>query len=125
MATNTINGAKPIGQAPSGVLDGDQAIITWVLTSADPNGDPVTYYDYADRTVQVKGTFGGATVELQGSLDNGVTWSPLTDPQGNAISKSAAALEAVSEAVPLVRPALTNVGVGASITVMLYVRKQS
>ena len=121
MATPTIAGAVPVNSATA--LDGDYALVTWTLTTADPTGVAVGYPDYADRTVEVHGTFGGATVEVQGSLDGGTTWVVLTDPQGNAISKVAAFLESVSEAVPKIRVVLTVVGVGASLTATLYVRK--
>ena len=117
MATPAITGAVPLANS------GDAALITWTLTTADHTGDAVAYEDYADRTFQVLGTFGGATVELQGSLDGGTTWVVLTDPQGNALTKTAAALEAVSEAVPRIRAKLTVVGVGASVTAILYARK--
>lgn len=125
MATvnETITGVKPVTSADDG--SGDSASITWVLTTADFVGRAVKYNDFADRTVQFFGTFGAATVVLEGSLDGGTTWATLTDPQGNAISKTAAALEAVQEAVPLVRPQLSVVGTGATVTVVLFVRKAS
>lgn len=118
MAAVTQAGSKPVsGQ-------GDYALFTWTLTTADHTGDAVTgMEDYADMTVQVLGTFGGATVALEGSLDGGATYAPLTDPQGNAISKTAAALEGVSEAVPRFRARLSAVGAGATITVIVYARK--
>jgi len=118
MAAATIQGAKPLSSDP------DYAIVHWTLTTADPTGTPVpNYQDYADRTVQGFGTFGAATVELQGSLDGGTTWVVLTDPQGNALTKTAAFLEGVLEAVPLIRAVLTVVGAGATIEVYLFVRK--
>lgn len=118
MAAATQTGARPVtGQ-------GDYALITWVLTTADHTGDAVVgLEDYADMTVQVLGTFGGATVTLEGSLDGGTTYAPLTDPQGNAIAKTSAALEGVSEAVPRFRARLSVVGVGATITCIVYARK--
>lgn len=112
----TIVGAKPV------TGDGDYAIATWVLTTADHTGVAISYHDYADRTVQVFGTFGGATITWEGSLNN-TNFEALTDPQGNAIAKSTAALEAVSEAVPYIRPRLSTVGVGADITAILYAKK--
>lgn len=113
--TPTITGAKPITNSA------DSALVTWVLTNANNVGVAVTYEDYADRTVQMLGTFGGATVVLEGSLDGGTTWATLTDPQGNAISTSAALLEAVSEAVPLIRPSLSG-GAASTVTIILFVR---
>lgn len=118
MASKTSVGAKPVSGA------GDSVVHTWTLTSADPTGDAVSgYEDYADVTVQFTGTFGTATVGLEGSLDGGSNYSSLTDPQGNAISKTAAGIEAVAEAVPVLRPRLTTPGAGASIVVTVYMRK--
>lgn len=114
--TPTITGARPLANSA------DSALVTWTpLTNANNVGVEVAYEDYADRTVQMFGTFGGATVVLQGSCDGGTTWATLTDPQGNAISTSAALLEAVQEAVPLIRPSLSG-GAGTSVTVILFVR---
>lgn len=122
MATATVAGVIPVNSGSVG--DGDYAIVTWPLTTADPTGTNIAYPDYADRTVQfIAAAWGGATAVLEGSLDGGTTWFPLTDPQGNAISKTADAGEAVSEAVPLTRARLSAVGVGATVTVKLFVRK--
>lgn len=116
MAAVAIVGAKPITGA------GDAAVLTWTLTTADHTGDAIAYEDYADRTVQFTGTFGGATVVWEGSLDN-TNFFTLTDPQTSPISKTAAALEAVTEAVNFARPRLSVVGAGATIVAICYARK--
>jgi len=125
MAGVTLTGAKP---TPSAGAPGDAVVATWNLTTADPNGDPVVgYEDYPDRTFQCYGAaFGGATVQLQGRLDTTAQYDPINDPQGNPISKTAAAgsLEAALEAVPITRAALSVVGAGATITAVLYMRKK-
>jgi hypothetical protein len=57
--------------------------------------------------VQFAGTLSvGGTIVLEGSND-GVTYYTLTDPQGNAISKTALGIEAVQEVVRFVRPRVT------------------
>lgn len=96
---------------------------TWVLTTADSTGAPVhaNFVEYADRTVYFLGTWGGATAAWQGG--DGATWLPLTDPQGNAISKTADGIETVTEMPESSRPALTAVGAGATITVTLIARR--
>jgi len=75
----------------------------------------------ADRSVQITGTFGDNTVVLQGSND-GTNYVTLSDPQGNAISKTTASIEAVLEYTRMVRPAFTATGTGTSIVVTLMVR---
>lgn len=96
---------------------------TWPLTTANADGAPVPakYAEYSDRTVYFVGTWGGATAAWQGG--DGTTWLPLTDPQGNAISKTADGIEAVTETPELSRPVLTAVGAGATITVTLIARQ--
>ena len=100
----------------------------WVITSTDTAGAGVKIPGAADRTVQFLGTWGGATIQLEGSLKEtpdettGTDWFPLTDPQGNAISKSADGGEAVIENVLWVRPRATTAGSGASVTVYLLSR---
>jgi hypothetical protein len=88
--------------------NGDGSVLKFsfdALTTTNDNGAAIPFAEWADRSVQVTGTFGsGGTLKLQGSNDGGTTWVDLTDPQGNAISFTAAGLEAVTEVVELARP---------------------
>lgn len=107
MATRQPSVAWPQGNVISanwsGLLQGD-------------DGGYVQWLQYADRSVQVYGTFGGATVEIEGSND-ATNWVGLTDPQGNALSISAAKIEQIMEACLYIRPRIsggngtTNLGV--------------
>lgn len=76
---------------------------TWVLTGTD-DGQPETAPQYPVKSVQVKGTFAGGTVIMEGSNDGGTTYFTLTDPQGNPLSFTAAGGEAIQENVEKVRP---------------------
>ena len=68
-------------------------------------GIPEAFMDYADRSVQVLGTFGaGGNLRVEGSNDGGTTYGALTDPQGNALNFTAAKVEAVTEITLLTRP---------------------
>lgn len=104
-------------------INGDRSVMlfTWTLTTADHTGDPISWTDWTDRSVQMAGTWGGATAVLEGA--NVATYLSITDPQGNAISKTADALEACTEITRFVRPRLSAVGAGASIVVNLLCRK--
>lgn len=101
----------------------DMKKIVWVLTSTNADGAPLgaNFVDYSERTVYFLGTWGGATAVLQGG--DGSTYLPLTDPQGNAISKTADGIEAVSEVPEFVRPNLTTPGTGATVTVTMIARR--
>lgn len=91
----------------------------WVLTTNE-TGQVIYLPGYADKSVQIDGNFtGGGAAAIEGSID-GVTFFPLTDPQGNAISKTANAIEAISEAVKYYRPKIT--GTVVSINIHLFAK---
>jgi hypothetical protein len=57
--------------------------------------------------VQIGGTFGaGGSVTLQGSND-GTNWVAVTDPQGTAVTKTAAAMEVIEECPRYICPNVT------------------
>ena len=105
------------------VVEGDSRtfIATWNLSNGD-TGAPIRYAGAVERTVQIIGTFGGATVSLEGTLELvPTTWLPVTDVQGSVISKTSAALETITELVRHIRPVVTG-GSGSAITVLLMMR---
>jgi len=108
-----------------GDLSGDGSIIsfTWALTTADPTGAYIDQTAWADRTFTASGTWGGATCTIEGSND-GTNWMPLSDAAG-AADATAAANKAITvvELTRYIRPNLTTVGVGATVTVTLVARK--
>lgn len=95
----------------------------WQLTSTNVDGAPIgpNLAEFADRTVYLTGTWGAATAVIQGG--DGTIWLSLTDPQGNAISKTADAIEVVTEAPEFMRPSLSTAGSGAEITVTMIMRR--
>ena len=75
------------------------------------------------RSVQFVGTFDTATIVLEGSND-GTNYVTLTDPQGNSISKTAAALEQIEEVTRYVRPRITAAGAATDLDIhMIFVRR--
>lgn len=105
-------------------LQGAQSVasVTWALGSAD-TGTPVQMTDYSDRSVQVEGTFGGATVTIQGSND-GVNWETLRDPLGNGLGFTAGGLKQVLEMTVFIRPQ-SNGGTASAINVTMACRAAS
>lgn len=81
---------------------------TWEGLGAGDDGKPVLSAMYADRSVQVTGTFAGGTVTVEGSNDGGTTWAGLNDPKGNAISLTAAGLVGLLEYTEMIRPKVTG-----------------
>ncbi len=96
-------------------------VATWGPLANGDTGKPVFLGRYADKCAHILGTFGsGGSVTLQGSNSpladpehpsyNPATssiWVALVDPQGNAITKTAAAIEQLLESPVWVRPICT------------------
>lgn len=97
-------------------------VVVWTGLLNTDTGAPFERTDYSDRSVQVTGTFGtGGTLVIQGS-NNGTNWSTLTDPQGNALSFTAAGLEQVQELVRFLRPNVTGGDGTTSLVVTMLAR---
>lgn len=79
-------------------------LVSWPAMQNGDDGLPVDFSQYADRSVQVAGTFGvGGTVRIEGTI-NGTDYAPLTDPQGNDLDMMSAKIESISELVRFIRP---------------------
>lgn len=115
MATITPTTSKP----PTGSTGAAGTVIqtTWTPVAGGDICTAVQLPGFADRTVHVKGTFGGATVVLQGSNDN-LTFVTLTDPLNNPVSLTAEGLITILQNPLWIRPAVTG-GAGAAVTVIL------
>lgn len=111
--------------APTITRLGDNVVILdYLLTNADSDGAPFKakhFGDYSDRNVAVYGTFGGATITVQGSGDS-ASWTGLTDAGSVAISLGAAGTETINETTPFTRPLLTG-GAGSSVHVVFTIRR--
>lgn len=88
---------------------------TWTLTGTN-DGLPEVAPQYPNKTVHLTGTFGGGTVVIEGSND-GVTYTTLTDLQGNALTITAPAIEKIEECPQYVRPR-ASVGVTSVVIAM-------
>lgn len=103
------------------IVSGGKALVyTWTLTEAD-TATPIEVVDFADRSIQMVGTFGGGNVRVEGSNDDGATYAALTDPQGNDLNFGADKIEMVTELTQLLRPRVTA-GTGVSVQVSLLAR---
>lgn len=86
---------------------GNVNLVAWTALANGDTGEPYESLDYGDLSVTFEGTFGaGGTIKLRGSND-GSNYYDLTDPQGNAISKTAAGIEQVVETPRYIRPEVT------------------
>lgn len=111
----------PVIQQVVTFLD-DAHVLVWTpITTTNDYGTKIEMPGSADRSIQFTGTFGAAaTIVLQGSNfespveTTDADWFTLTDPQGNAISKTAAGGEAVTELTRWIRPKLASGGDGST-----------
>ena len=98
-------------------------LAVWATLLNGDDGAPFEFVDWADRTIQVFGTFGaGGTVVLEGSND-GVNYSTLTDSNGVAMSYTAAAVKQINEAPRYVRPRVTAGDGTTALTFSLTARR--
>lgn len=101
-------------------LDGRH--VSWAALAAGDDGAAVELPEYPDRSVQVRGTFGGTTITIQGSNEEtAATWSTLTSPGGAPISITAAGLVQVVEITRWVR-CLSTGGAASAVVVEMVAR---
>jgi hypothetical protein len=81
----------------------DVAVTTWDGLLLGDDGEPVRLAVYSDRSIQVIGTFGGASVTIGGSND-GVNYHALNDPQGNSLTLTSGALRQIVELPVFIKP---------------------
>lgn len=101
--------------------DGSVRIATWSAGATGDSGTAVELPEWSDNCVQVTGTFGGATVTVEGSND-GSTWATLNNAQGTAISLTAAGLKQIVERPRYIRPTVTG-GAASAMVVTLVMRR--
>jgi hypothetical protein len=94
----------------------------WENMLQNDDGARFSVAQYTDKSVQVVGTFGGATLAFEGSND-GVNWSTLSDPQGNPLTFTAAKIEMVAEATLFVRPRITGGDGTTSLSVYVLMKE--
>lgn len=95
-------------------------LLTWEALGNADDGAAVALAFAADITAQVIGTFGSATVKLQGSND-GTNWFDLTKKGGtSAASVTAAGGFSVNENPAYLRP-VTSGGTGTDVDVIVAI----
>lgn len=79
-------------------------LATWPILQNGDVGTPFQFTDWADRCIQISGTFGaGGTLVFEGSND-GVNWATVSDTSGVALSLTSAGIKQMNEAPLYVRP---------------------
>lgn len=97
-------------------------VATWTPLATGDVGAALPFSQYTDKSVQVFGTFDGATLRVEGSND-GENWATLTDPQGNDLLITSAKIEMVTEATAHIRPFVVGGGASTSLTVCMLCKE--
>lgn len=101
---------------------GKVQLVHWADLTVGDTGAPAEWVAYSDRCFQVTGTFGaGGACTIEGSND-GVNWSPLSDPQGNALTFTVQKIEQALELPRYVRPNVTGGDGTTNLTVTLCMK---
>ena len=101
----------------------NQAINGWIIetwatvTESDTFEEVITTSPHRDVIARLSGTFGGATVVLQGSID-GTNWQTVKDIGGDDISFTAAGFAEVRSIWPYMRFSASS-GASQSVTAEL------
>lgn len=104
-------------------VPGGGYVVEWPAMANGDVGQAFEGAAAADRSVHIYGTFGtGGTAVLKGKNASGATYTALTDPQGNAISKTAEAVETVTEITRYVRPEITAGDGSTALSVAMLIR---
>ena len=100
-------------------LDGSVKKIVWsTLIQGSEDGSKFSFVEWSGLTVQVSGTWDGATCTMQGSND-AATWFTLTDSNGVALSGIADYGSDIEESYLYVRPLVSSAGGSTDLDVTL------
>jgi hypothetical protein len=119
--------AVDVPRTPTGsVIAPGVQLFTWAGLDGDDTGVPVNVAKCKQLTAHVySGTYGSSTVTVEGSNDPAVAtsteWVGLADINGNAVSKTADAIEQIAETPYWFRPKTAS-GTSANIAVGLVCR---
>jgi hypothetical protein len=114
MAVRSFTGG-PLPEDPNDTPNAGSAwSFTWTGLLNGDVGAPLLSAHLPDKCIQFGGTFGaGGTIKFRGcnlatpNADIATDWFDLTDPQGNAISKTASGAEQAEENPRWVAPIVT------------------
>ena len=101
---------------------GERYTVTWSGLLNGDDGSAEELWDFADRSMQVTGTFGsGGQATLLGSND-GTNFATLTDPQGNNIVVTSAGIKLPAPITRYVKPLVAGDGT-TNLVVTLFCRR--
>lgn len=100
----------------------DVAVTTWAGLAANDDGEPIRLVTFSDRSIQVSGTFGGASITIGGSND-GETYHALHDTAGDPITLTSAALKGIVELPVFLKPRVFGGDGTTNLKIVLVARR--
>ena len=111
---------QPIFSRPEG--DDSVVLVTWSGLLNGDDGAPLQLIKYADRSVQVTGTFGtGGTLAVEGS-NNGTDYVTLNNTAGSPLTITTGSIRQILENTTLLRPRVTAGDGTTTLTVTALIR---
>jgi len=105
-----------MGAATRTEQPGNTYLNEWELTNGDATGSPIKIPGGSDKTVDIDGSIGTATVFIEGSNEPGdapSSWKVLHDFAGNALTFTAAGIAAIAENPLHIRARMTGTAGGS------------
>jgi len=103
---------------------GNGFLLTWAnLVTGDPTGDSFAFDGQTDCIVKIQGTFGTATVLIEGSFD-GSDFDTVIDPNLAVISTTSLGFYYILTPADFLRPRLTGADGSTNITVFIRAYKR-
>ena len=101
--------------------DGSSILVQWTPVTENNTCNPVSFPQHSDKSIQVLGTFGSASVAVQGSNDlpgTPTNFAALNDPSSTVIAITSAGVKAVLENTVHVKPVPSG-GSSQSLTIQM------
>lgn len=102
--------------------NGSCMVVKWTPVTEADTCAPVSFPEYSDKSIQVYGTFGSASIALNGSNDTvdnaSPTFAALRDPSSTTIAITSAGIKAVLENTVQVQP-VSSGGSSSSVTIIV------
>lgn len=105
--------------SPNG--DGSAMQAVWASATEADSFAAIKMPGFLARSISIQGTFGSATVVINGSID-GTNYSGLTNMAGSALSKTSAFCGGVGDAVLYYQPAASGGSSQILVVSMLFTK---
>jgi hypothetical protein len=97
-------------------LNGYTMFVEWDALGSTDTAEVVEYSDWPDKTIHATGTWGGATMTVEGSNDNS-DWVTLTNIHGTSLSVTDDCCHAIAENTRYLRLSTTGGDTTTAVTV--------